>query len=66
MNRDITIYLSDILQNMDLAGMFTDNLSYDEMCADKKTVYAVLRCVEIIGEASKNIPACLVVDFGWT
>jgi uncharacterized protein with HEPN domain len=34
-------------------------MSLDEFRNDVKTNYAVIRCLEIIGEASKNIPAAL-------
>lgn len=57
MNRNIRIYLSDMLENMNLAEQFVENVSYDAFSKDRKTVYAVLRCIEIIGEAAKNIPA---------
>jgi uncharacterized protein with HEPN domain len=31
-------------------------MEYAELAADTKTIYAVVRSVEIIGEAAKNIP----------
>ena len=31
-------------------------MSYEEFTRDDKTVYAVVRAIEIIGEAVKNIP----------
>jgi len=31
-------------------------MSYDEFTQDSKTVFAVVRAIEIIGEAVKNIP----------
>jgi uncharacterized protein with HEPN domain len=33
-----------------------DNMSYGDLESDKKTLYAVIRCLEIIGEAVKKIP----------
>ena len=36
---------------------FIGDMTFEEFSADRKTAYAVLRCVEIIGEASKNVPA---------
>ncbi len=56
MKRDITLYLSDILTNMDEAQRFIGTMSFDEFTADRKTSYAVVRCLEIIGEAAKNVP----------
>jgi uncharacterized protein with HEPN domain len=31
-------------------------MDYETFAQDKKTVYAVIRALEIIGEATKNIP----------
>jgi uncharacterized protein with HEPN domain len=31
-------------------------MTYEQFSADEKTVYAVIRAIEIIGEATKNIP----------
>lgn len=31
-------------------------MDFDDFVKDKKTIYAVVRVVEIIGEATKNIP----------
>ena len=56
MSRDMSLYLSDILFNMGEARQFIGSLTYDEFTADRKTSYAVIRCLEIIGEATKNIP----------
>ena len=57
MNRDISLYLQDILSNMKNAETFVGNLSYEEFTNDMKTSYAVVRCLKIIGEAAKNVPS---------
>lgn len=54
--RNFKIYLKDMLENMNKAEIFTKDLSYEEFAQDEKTHYAVLRCIEIIGEAAKHIP----------
>ncbi|MEN3001913.1 MAG: DUF86 domain-containing protein [Armatimonadota bacterium] len=54
---DIQMFLSDILRHMEYALEFTNELSYDEFVRDRKTQFAVLRCLEVIGEAAKNVPA---------
>ena len=41
---------------MDAAKKFVSNIGYDEFARDTKTIYAVVRAIEIIGEAVKNIP----------
>ncbi|MBF0608117.1 MAG: DUF86 domain-containing protein [Candidatus Magnetobacterium sp. LHC-1] len=56
MDRDITLYIKDIIENMDYAEEFVGNLSYEDFLLDPKTYYSVVRCIEIIGEASKNVP----------
>lgn len=56
MNKDISIYLKDVLQNMELIESFTEEMDYDDFVKDEKTYYAVIRCIEIIGEAVKQIP----------
>jgi len=56
MLRDITVYLTDILTNMTEARNFIGSMSYDEFMADRKTSYAVIQCLEIIGEATKKVP----------
>ena len=50
-------YLNDILEMIADIGEFTKSLTFKEFKKDKKTVYAVIRCLEVIGEASKQIPS---------
>jgi len=56
MKRNLIPYLKDILNNLELAAEFTLSMSYEEFCKDAKTVYAVIRCLEVMGEAAKNLP----------
>ena len=49
-------YVEDVLKAMDDALAFVNGMSYDVFVEDRKTVYAVIRALEIIGEATKNIP----------
>lgn len=56
MKRNITLYIKDLFQNIKHAETFTENVTYEEFIKDKKTSYAVVRCIEIMGEAVKNIP----------
>jgi len=57
--RDYSLYLKDILSNIETAERFITGISFEEFIRDEKTNYAVVRCLEIIGEASKHIPAGL-------
>ena len=56
MSRNISLYIKDILENMRDAREFIRGMSYEQFAADKRTVNAVLRSIEIIGEATKNVP----------
>jgi uncharacterized protein with HEPN domain len=49
MIRDTTLYLSDNLTNMIEARNFIGTMTYEEFTEDRKTSYAVVRCLEIIG-----------------
>ena len=49
-------YLLDIAKELERIEEFVEGMSYEEFKKDVKTVYAVIRCFEIIGEAVKNIP----------
>ena len=54
--RDYRDYLQDILDAINDIESFIDDMTYEEFIKDRKTLNAVVRSVEIIGEASKNIP----------
>ncbi len=55
-DRDIRDYLNDIIDSIEDIWSFTKGMSYKDLESDKKTLYAVIRCLEIIGEAVKKIP----------
>jgi len=59
MKRDYRDYLVDILDSIKDIETFVKGLKYVEFIRDKKTVNAVVRSIEIIGEASKKIPHAL-------
>ena len=48
--------LEDILDNSFLASSFVKNTTYQEFLTDKRTVYAVVRVLEIISEATRRLP----------
>ena len=56
MKKKVSDYLEDIIEAMENAMDFIRGMSYEEFVKDTKTVYAVIRAIEIIGEAVKNIP----------
>ena len=56
MSREIEDYLQDILDAMEKVQEFLKNLSKEQFIEDDKTVFAAVRALEIIGEATKKIP----------
>jgi len=55
--RDCRLYLRDILAAVGSIETFTAGMEFEAFKTDDKTVSAVLRKFEIIGEATKQIPA---------
>jgi uncharacterized protein with HEPN domain len=49
-------YLEDILDAVVKVGQFIEGMAFDQFAEDDKTVFAVIRALEIIGEATKHIP----------
>jgi len=49
-------YLEDILDAMEKATAFIQGMTYEQFAQDAKTVFAVIRALEIVGEATKQIP----------
>jgi uncharacterized protein with HEPN domain len=56
MKRRYDDYLNDILDAADKIAKFVSGMNFEQFERDEKTVYAVVRAFEIIGEAAKNIP----------
>jgi uncharacterized protein with HEPN domain len=55
-DRECSDYLEDILDAIQKATAFMGEMSFDQFSIDDKTVFAVIRALEIIGEAAKKIP----------
>lgn len=55
-DRSYTDYLTDIKNSIRYIQEFSRDLSFDDFQEDIKTQYAIIRCFEVIGEASKRIP----------
>ena len=54
--RDFKTYLNDIYASIEKGISFKENMTYEEFKKDEKTQFALVRAIEIIGEASKKIP----------
>ncbi len=55
--RDPIDAVEDILRNLRLAREFVgDALTVDELERDTKTLYSLVRALEVVGEATKRVP----------
>ncbi len=56
MKRSIILYLNDILEYMERAEAHVKGMSFAQFSTDLKSCDATIRCIEVIGEATKRIP----------
>jgi len=54
--RNFTLYFEDILESAQKILLYTKGMKYDKFISDSKTVDAVIRNFEIIGEAARQLP----------
>ncbi len=64
-DRIIIDYLNDILESIINIKSFLKNIDLPAFQKDIKTQYAVIRALEIIGEASKKIPKEVKENNSW-
>ena len=55
--RDIPLRLRDMHAHAQKALDFVSGMEAKEFYADEKTLLAVVRCLEVIGEAASKLPA---------
>jgi len=55
MSREFGDYIADVLNAAREVEQFTCGMSFEVFAADKKTVNAVIRSLEVMGEAAKRI-----------
>lgn len=55
--RDVCIYLEDMLPATEKALSFIEGMDYSSFEKNDEKIFAVTRALEIIGEATKHIPA---------
>ncbi len=55
-DRPYLLFIEDILGSIRKVGDYTGGMSFEDFQADSRTVDAVIRNLEIIGEAAKNVP----------
>lgn len=56
MSRDYRLYLDDIIEAIDRISEYVKGMDYEAFAADQKTIDAVVRNLEIIGEAAGHLP----------
>lgn len=56
MKRDYSLFLKDILQAITDIENFVSDMDFHAFYSDRKTRSAVAHQIEIIGEATKNVP----------
>ncbi|MBI5191603.1 MAG: DUF86 domain-containing protein [Nitrospirae bacterium] len=56
MKREYGDYIDDMIVSISDVEGFIHGMTYDEFLVDRKTLNAVVRSIEIIGEAAKHIP----------
>ena len=52
--RDCWEYVDDIARYMNYALQLTEDMDFEEFANDPKTVIAVTKCIEVVGEATKS------------
>ncbi len=63
MKRKFTFFIKDILESLESISNFIEGLDYQNFIEDDKTLSAVVRKIEIIGEATKNIPSSVTSKY---
>ena len=56
MKRDVLDFIDDIIEAIDDLATFTQGMKLNDFKQDKRTIYAVIRALELMGEAVKNLP----------
>jgi len=54
--REYIDYLQDMVEAADKAAHFVKDVDFEAFCKNEEKVFAVIRALEIIGEAARNIP----------
>lgn len=55
-DRELRDYINDLIEACEDILSFTKGMSYSDFVDDRKTVNAVIRCLEVLGEATKKLP----------
>ena len=63
MTRDYTLFVKDILDAIKAVQKFVGTCTYKDFIKDEKTRSAVVWKIQVIGEATKNIPKAIRDDY---
>jgi uncharacterized protein with HEPN domain len=58
-NRDPKFFVQDMLEYAQKVEQFVAGMTKETFLADERTVLAVIRCFEVIGESANRIPETL-------
>lgn len=61
--REPKLYLQDILNSISKVEKYTRGLTYVEFSKDEKTIDAVIRNFEVIGEAARYVPKEIIAQY---
>lgn len=61
--REPVLFLQDILDSISKIEDYTKGLSFEEFSKNDEKIDAVVRNLEIIGEASRNIPSDIIEKY---
>jgi uncharacterized protein with HEPN domain len=67
--REVKLLLLDISEACEKIFRFTENMSYSEFTSDDRTSDAVIRNLEVIGEAANHLPDIFISnhpEMGWS
>ena len=66
--RDFKLFIKDIISAMESIEKFIKGMNFESLSKDDKTISAIIRKFEVIGEAVKNLPDWLknkYTDIPW-
>ena len=61
--REFKDYVDDILDAIEKIESFTQGFTLEQFTSDDKTIFAVIRAFEIIGEAAKRVPDAIKEEY---
>jgi uncharacterized protein with HEPN domain len=63
MTRDHRDFVNDLHQAISDIESFTEGMERDSFLRDRKTINAVIRSLEVLGEAARNIPEAIRMKY---